>query len=122
MNQQKKYNSICTLGITVHHDIEDGSDLTDETLLTFALQRISDVASTDGMLEAVGGALEDTCLNNATGTEENPQDDHEWQPESHWENHPEYTHDDYRHEINDNNTRLGYVDWVNSSILSALHD
>lgn len=43
-----------------------------------------------------------------------------WEPESHWENHPEFTPEDWACEATDNDTRQGYVDWVNSQ-LEARH-
>lgn len=58
-----KYNSMCTIGFTVYHNEKDGSDLSDKSLLRDLLLRIADVSASDGMLEAAGGDVSDTQLN-----------------------------------------------------------
>ena len=40
----------------------------------------------------------------------------EWKPESHWDDHPDHSVEDWKYEIANGNTRQGYVDWVNSSL------
>jgi len=39
-----------------------------------------------------------------------------WQPKSHWEDHPDHPVEDWRYEVANNDTRLGYLDWVNNRI------
>lgn len=52
-------------------------------------------------------------------TEQNPL----WsQTHSHWEDHPEHSVEDWRHEIEENNTRLGYGQWVDACIEQAAED
>ena len=40
----------------------------------------------------------------------------EWDPESHWDNHPDYPTEDWINEVCDGNTRQSYVEWVNHEI------
>ena len=40
----------------------------------------------------------------------------EWEPVSHWTDHPVYDVADWRDEVANNSTRQSYVDWVNSKI------
>ena len=46
----------------------------------------------------------------------------EWKPESHWDNHPDYCVGDWIDEVYDDNTRQGYVAWVNSQMEIAEDD
>lgn len=39
--------------------------------------------------------------------------DENWQPDSHWEDHPAWPFCDWADECKANDTRLGYVEWVN---------
>jgi hypothetical protein len=39
-----------------------------------------------------------------------------WCPESHWDDHDEFEYGDWVTEVRDNDTRLGYVDWVNNQL------
>lgn len=61
-----KYNSVTTIAFTVYHDREDGSDITDDSLLSDLLLRVADVSVYDGMLEATGGELVDTQEQQST--------------------------------------------------------
>ena len=40
----------------------------------------------------------------------------EWDPESHWDNHPDHPTEDWINEVCDGNTRQSYVEWVNHEI------
>lgn len=31
---------------------------------------------------------------------------------SHWDEHPEYPLDDWKHEVANDDTRLGYMEWI----------
>jgi hypothetical protein len=46
----------------------------------------------------------------------------EWKPASQWEDHPDFTGDDWVREVSEGDTRLGYVDWVNGKIEDDFHD
>ena len=47
----------------------------------------------------------------------------EWKPiESHWEEHPKFRSKDWRYEVENDDTRLGYVDWVNSQLYAEEGD
>jgi hypothetical protein len=48
-------------------------------------------------------------------------DNTEWKPASPWDDHPDHPASDWRYEVDNGDTRLGYVDWVNS-ILELLTD
>jgi hypothetical protein len=39
-----------------------------------------------------------------------------WNPESHWDEHPQHSRYDWFQEVAADNTRLGYVDWVNHQL------
>jgi hypothetical protein len=39
-----------------------------------------------------------------------------WQPPSHWDDHPDYPASDWMREVGEGDTRLGYVDWVNTEM------
>ena len=39
-----------------------------------------------------------------------------WAPKSHWDNHPEYTADDWIQEVFNGDTRESYVEWVNNKL------
>lgn len=40
----------------------------------------------------------------------------QWKPDSVWDDHPYFTPADWAIEVQNNDTRLGYVDWVNSCL------
>ena len=58
-NQMKLYNSVLSFGTTVHHQQEDGSDLTRDYVLECVTDRIDDIFSHGEQMEAFW--LEDTC-------------------------------------------------------------
>jgi len=39
-----------------------------------------------------------------------------WQPESQWDEHPDYPVKDWQMEVLNDETRQGYVDWVNTGM------
>jgi hypothetical protein len=39
-----------------------------------------------------------------------------WEPESHWDEHPNWPVEDWKYEISEDNTRQGYHEWVRSKI------
>lgn len=39
-----------------------------------------------------------------------------WTPESHWDHPPDFPVNDWMYEVANDNTRQGYVDWVNSQL------
>lgn len=43
-----------------------------------------------------------------------PEDQQPWKPASHWEDHPQHTAQGWRAEAYADDTRLGYVKWVNA--------
>jgi len=46
----------------------------------------------------------------------------EWKPDSHWDDHPVHTPEDWRIMVGDDDTRLGYVEWVNAMIVLVSED
>ena len=54
----KVYNSVLSFGTTVHHQQEDGSDLTREYVLECVTDRINDIFASREQMEAL--SLEDT--------------------------------------------------------------
>jgi hypothetical protein len=40
----------------------------------------------------------------------------------HWGEHPDYPARDWKHEVVDGNTRLGYWDWVEAQIENYIED
>ncbi len=44
------------------------------------------------------------------------EDLEEWQPASHWDEHPQFPVDDWKAEVIEDATRQSYVEWVNSNI------
>jgi hypothetical protein len=44
------------------------------------------------------------------------------EPESCWDEHADYPVADWRHEVAEDNTRLGYIDWVNHQQEAAADD
>ncbi len=45
-----------------------------------------------------------------------------WNPESHWDDHPCYTAGEWMDEVAGEQTRQGYIDWVNSQIESKINE
>ena len=41
---------------------------------------------------------------------------HEWKPNSHWDVHPDYPVEDWKEQVANDDTRLGYHEWVNHEI------
>ena len=39
-----------------------------------------------------------------------------WVPESHWDNHPDHSPEEWRREVEEENTRESYIAWVNSRL------
>jgi hypothetical protein len=39
-----------------------------------------------------------------------------WQPQSHWDEHPDYPVEQWKYEVDEDNTRQSYIEWVNSQI------
>ena len=37
-------------------------------------------------------------------------------PDSHWDDHPDYPASDWMREVGEGDTRLGYIDWVNAEM------
>lgn len=52
---------------------------------------------------------------------EQPQSGNAWKPDSHWENHPRFSAEQWRAEAFADNTRLGYLDWVNARLDEQIH-
>jgi len=46
----------------------------------------------------------------------NPEEPRGWEPDSHWEDHPQHLPEDWMNEIANKDTRLSYVDWVNNEL------
>jgi hypothetical protein len=42
-----------------------------------------------------------------------------WNPESHWDEHPQHPSSKWRQEVEEDNTRQSYVQWVNSQIAAS---
>lgn len=47
-----------------------------------------------------------------------PDDSEKWEPGSNWDQHHEYPAEDWSHEIQNGDTRLGYHEWVNAKLES----
>ena len=45
-----------------------------------------------------------------------PPEEEEWEPKSHWDDHPKYAPSDWEMEVANNATRLSYIDWVNNEL------
>ena len=45
-----------------------------------------------------------------------------WNPDSAWDYHPNYTRADWGYEANNNDTNLGYADWVNHQLEMKAQD
>ena len=45
-----------------------------------------------------------------------------WDPEDNWEEHPRLPVSAWQQDICDDNSRLGYIDWVNMVLESAAED
>lgn len=45
-----------------------------------------------------------------------------WNPDSDWDNHLDYPASDWIHEVENENTRLGYIDWVNNQIEELMEE
>jgi len=39
-----------------------------------------------------------------------------WEPESHWDDHPDYCVADWQYDVSEGNTRQSYIEWVNSAM------
>lgn len=39
-----------------------------------------------------------------------------WNPESHWDDHPDYPTEDWTDEVINGDTRQSYIEWVNSRL------
>jgi len=75
------------------------------------------------LLEKCIGLAEDTGKLDANGDDHDellqfiiPLLPDEWEPDSHWDNHPEYPVVDWQHEIANGDTRQSYKDWVNNQL------
>jgi hypothetical protein len=40
----------------------------------------------------------------------------EWSPQNGWEEHPRFPRADWKYEVENGDTSLGYVEWVNNQI------
>lgn len=45
-----------------------------------------------------------------------PPSSKRWSPESHWDEHPVHASADWQHEVENEDTRQSYVQWVNSKL------
>ncbi len=46
----------------------------------------------------------------------------EWKPASQWEDHDDFTWEDWVREVSEGDTRLGYVGWVNGKLEDEFYD
>ena len=45
-----------------------------------------------------------------------------WNPDSHWNDHPDYSVKNWQYEVSNGDTRQSYIDWVNSQLEKEAHN